>query len=1082
MQSRPAFVRSFVSLVPLLLAAQAAVAQTTPTPASRGTTTTAAEAKEETVEISPFIVSGERDTGYSATDSLAGTRLRTSLKDIAASISVVTKDFLDDVGATGMAELLVYTTGTEVVGVGGNFSGSSSDVYNQNFESQRESATPNNRIRGLAGADQTRNFFSSPYIPMDTFNTQSATINRGANAILFGFGSPAGIIDYTLVTPQFKNKGQIQVRTDNFGGYRESLDVDRVLVKDKLAFRITAVDERKKYEQEPAFRDQRRLYGAVTFKPFRMTTIRANAETGKLAQRLPRVDPPLDSLTTWWQFGKISRTNLFPATVSAFQRANNLDGQAGGWAQNPGLVYADVNTSQPTDGMVAYATAPNGVVYRHLGPRSTKEVALFVTFDPLASFLVGKQILDRSIFDYRTQLLDGPNSGTWLNFNTANIAVEQLFLGGNAGVELVYDRQKSTQNVLREVSSYRGNNIFIDVDTVTIDGRPNPNFGRPYMGATGAFNSDEDTYETSRATAFVKHNFATKRNFLGRLLGQQALTGVYTAHRREQYLLTGPNAVVQPDWRGGLNGNAFSDRAVSTVVYLGPSLANAASPSGSHLQGVRVETAIPSSFPIWVENVGTGYRWVQQSPQIYSYPNFEWITQNTTLSRNEAKSYAAIWQGNWWDNSLVSTVGWRDDTVESSSAVSTINHPVTGARSLERPPLLPGLEVNQRTLSYGLALHVPRKWLARAPGAPTLSFYYNEAENFQLTGARRSVTGVYLDPQSGTTKEYGIGVSGLDNRFSLRVTWYETAQDNITDSRISGSLNRIADLEQRIISTIPKAALDAAGYKGFDSPGASTAFKEYLKYYTFETSAIRADGTRSATFANPPSTAEVTSSVSKGLEIEGVLNPTKNWRLIFNAAKQEAVRGDTSPTLSALVAERLIEWQKPAIWPQAIGSFTVDSYATTNLLNPLNTARLSVGEATPELRKWRANVVSNYTFGRETMLKGFAIGGSVRWQDKEAIGYPVVNHPTLGLVTDIKHPFLGSDEITYDSWLSYQRRIFRNSINWKVQLNVRNLLNENRLVAVKANPVRIGDLTTKDIAAYRIGEGRTWQVTSTFSF
>lgn len=77
---------------------------------------------------------------------------------------------------------------------------------------------------------------------------------------------------------------------------------------------------------------------------------------------------------------------------------------------------------------------------------------------------------------------------------------------------------------------------------------------------------------------------------------------------------------------------------------------------------------------------------------------------------------------------------------------------------------------------------------------------------------------------------------------------------------------------------------------------------------------------------------------------------------------------------------------------------------------------------------------------------------------------------------------MGSEEISYDGWLSYQRRIFRNAINWKVQLNVRNILNENLLVAVKENPVRIGDLTTRDIAAYRIAEGRTWQLSSTFSF
>ena len=37
--------------------------------------------------------------------------------------------------------------------------------------------------------------------------------------------------------------------------------------------------------------------------------------------------------------------------------------------------------------------------------------------------------------------------------------------------------------------------------------------------------------------------------------------------------------------------------------------------------------------------------------------------------------------------------------------------------------------------------------------------------------------------------------------------------------------------------------------------------------------------------------------------------------MTFNVAKQEAVRGDTSPILTALVAERLEQWKNPALWP-----------------------------------------------------------------------------------------------------------------------------------------------------------------------
>lgn len=1054
--------------------AQGQAARSTPSPAV-----------EESIILSPFIVSGERDTGYAATDSLAGTRLRTSLKDIAASVSVVTKDFLTDVGATNTADVLVYTTGTEVVGVGGNFSNSSSATYNQSFEAQRQDANPATRIRGLAGADQTRNYFLSPYIPVDSYNTQSVTINRGANAILFGFGSPAGIIENSLVAPQFKNKGEVQLRVSSYGGYRESLDFEQVLLPHKLAVRVTALDERRKYEQEPAYRDQRRLFGAMTFKPFSSTTLRINAETGKLDQRLPRVDPPLDSLTTWWAFGQKTRDNLFyPSSVTAYQRLNNLDGQAADWAQNPGLIYPSATASLPNDAYVAYASAGGGVVYRHLGPRSTKEIALFVEpIDPLAAFQVGRQITDRSIFDYRKKMLDGPNNGVRLNFNAVNAALEQLFLGGNAGIELVVDRQESRQVVSEGYSSYRGNNIFIDVNTVTTDGRPNENFGRPYIASKGAFNRNENHLDTGRLTGFIKHDFRSRWGFFGRLLGTQSLTGLHTSYESSQYLLTGPLTVTEPTFRSGLNNNVLDDRAISSVIYLGPSLANAKTPVGANIPSVQVDTTVPSQYPIWILNTSTGNKWVVQTPKIYSFPDYEWITRDVNVAQNKAKSYAFISQGNWWDNLIASTVGWRSDSVNSASATSTINNPATGARSLERPPMGPGLKTDNRAFSYGGALHVPAKWFRGLPGRPTLSLYYNQSQNFTVVGVRRSVTGAFLPPQEGSTKEYGVGLTALDNRVSLRATWYETTQENTTDSRISGSLNRIADTESRIVASFTKTYLDSIGFVGADSANVSQKFKDYLNYYNF-TIVNNANGSRTATYSSPPGTAEITSSVSKGLEIEGVFNPMKNWRISFNAAKQQAVRGDTSPTLTALIGERIVQYRNAGIWPRILNgqTWTLDAYVMTNLVNPINTAKLSIGEKTSELREWRANFVTNYTFGRETMLKGWAIGGAARWQDKVAIGYPVITHPELGLVTDIKHPYMGSDEIDYDGWISYQRKLFRGKIGWKIQLNIKNLLNENLLIPVKANPVKADDIKTRTIAAYRMGEGRTWQLTSTFSF
>ncbi|MBI2512762.1 MAG: TonB-dependent receptor [Opitutae bacterium] len=1044
---------------------------------------------EEPLQLSPFVVKADHDTGYTATDSLAGTRLRTPLKDIAASVSVVTKDLMDDLGAKGSADLLVYTTGTEVVGVGGNYSGSTQETAAQTFDPVRESTSPTTRVRGLAAADETRNYFLTPGIPFDSYNTQSVTLNRGANSILFGFGSPAGIIENTLIAPVFKDRTQVKVSAGSYGTYRQSLDFERVIIPGKLSLRLAQLDDNRRYEQDFTFRDQERYFASATYQPFRNTTLRVNAEHGHLDQRMPRVDPPVDSLTTWWDFGKPTRDNNFTSTATKnYQRANNLDGMAGNWSQNVGLVYYGSDQGNPSDALVPYATAP-GITYRFLAPRSSQEIAASVTANPLAGFMVGKQLIDRSIFDYRKQLLDGPNSGTWMDFDTQNVALEQLFLDGDAGVELVYDHQQADSSVLRGISnSYRGNNIFIDVNTVTTDGRPNPNFGRPFIASNGFFYLYDNEYETSRATAFLRHDFTKHgKGFLWRLLGKQTVTGMFSDFKREQYTLSGYPQVVGPAFRDGLNGNTIStSRKITSVVYLGPSMANLASPTGANLQGVQTELLVPDTVNVMVENVGTGYAWTRQSVPTYTYlDDLPWLVTGNTALSNRAKSNALIWQGDWWSNHLVSILGWRRDEVESASGTNSTTDPTTGARTLDRPIFGEPLTTKRSTFSYGLALHVPTRWLEKIPSRPALSLYYNQSENFDVSaGARYNILGDYLAPQEGSTQEYGLGVRLFNDRLTLRATRYETTQDNMTDSRVSGVLVRVVDLEARITASLSKSFLDSIGYVGFDSPQASETFKRYLANYDFSVGAVRSDGTRNAEYSGPAATVETTSSVSKGYEFEAVFNATRNWRMALNVAKQEAVRGDTSPILTALVAERLEQWKNPALWPLTLagGVQRVDSYATTYMINPLTTAKLSIGERTPELREWRANFVTNYTFDRDSRLKGWGIGGAVRWQDKVSIGYPVINDPALGLVTDVKHPFMGPDQTYFDGWVSYQRKLWHNKVGWKIQLNVRNLLNDNLMIPVKANPVTVGDLNTYDIAAWRIGEARTWEISSTFSF
>src|SRR5205823_2367162 len=92
-----------------LLAASALCLVTAPYLRAQTAPAAAKPDEEETIVLSPFVVEASGDIGYQAKETLAGSRVRTELKDIASSISVVTSKFLQDTGVKNNQDLLVYT-------------------------------------------------------------------------------------------------------------------------------------------------------------------------------------------------------------------------------------------------------------------------------------------------------------------------------------------------------------------------------------------------------------------------------------------------------------------------------------------------------------------------------------------------------------------------------------------------------------------------------------------------------------------------------------------------------------------------------------------------------------------------------------------------------------------------------------------------------------------------------------------------------------------------------------------------------------------------------------------------------------
>ncbi|HEY3754881.1 MAG TPA: TonB-dependent receptor plug domain-containing protein [Opitutaceae bacterium] len=268
----------------------------------------------DAIMLSPFEVTSSQDNGYAAADTLAGSRIRTNLGDVAASLTVVDKEFLDDIGATDNNTMLQFTPNAQVTGTMGTYSGVG---QGQSYSSQGAIVSPqtSNRVRGLASADNTRDFYITD-IPADTFNIDRFDILRGPNAMLYGLGSPAGIVNATTNTAEFRNFGSDTVRVDSWGSVRESLDLNQQLLPGQLAIRIDGLWGDTEYQQKPAFNDTRRLYGSIRFDPAFLnknpnfhTSLKVDLEHGAVSSDNPNLTPPSDSITAWWRPTAISASN-----------------------------------------------------------------------------------------------------------------------------------------------------------------------------------------------------------------------------------------------------------------------------------------------------------------------------------------------------------------------------------------------------------------------------------------------------------------------------------------------------------------------------------------------------------------------------------------------------------------------------------------------------------------------------------------------------------------------------------------------------------------------------------------------------
>lgn len=1115
-------------------------AQSVPAPTSQVST----PALSDSIEVlSPFVVQSSKDTGYQATSTLAGTRLNTPVKELAASISIYTKDLIEDLGATSSADLLTFATGMDAGGAGGNFSGANNDINEPrpNGNSSRIDPQGTSRSRGLASPTFTRGYFGTS-IPFDSYNTGTVTVNRGPNAALFGVGSAAGIVDSSLIEPEFRgNKHSVTFRYGNNGSMRATTDFNFLLVPDKVAVRLAMLRDREEFNQRPAFEDKRRIYGAITFRPTKTTTLRANFETGRTLANRPLNSLPYNSIpAAWYAAGRpgydwkfyddpvLNATGPHGTATEGFFHSNSI-------ALGPVYIYTNptnreaslgfMSTTNNTTANAANAVKAqvfNSVANRNLVTDSIRYLHTQNIFDFPAGYWTAANVppgqlpgfvpagikaqgfTDFRAFDWRNHLID-ETSRQGESFHAFNVRLEQSFWQNRAGFEVAYDEQRADRRSKNSFFSINNaNHIFVDTSVTLPNGLANPNLGRPF--AVYGLANWRDRFEERRAghvTGFLRYDFKELNKGWSRWLGRHSLTGLYE-DSRVNLLDSRP---VTSTLGAALDATTTGDLSINTrrpgiVVYMGPSLIG--NTSALRLQPIQIPeiNGGPMAPVSYFRRNGDA---TDPGSFVSAPSTLVEIAGPGTASREVIKSQAAVLQSHWLNEHLVTTFSWRRD--EDYSANLSTAYAVNPANPLDpgkahygfadyalfhrMPPPFASKEIT----SVGAVLRWPRS-LVPLPAGTDFSVFGNRSSNFTPLGGRISPFGASWESPQGETREYGFNFSAFQDKFSMRLNWFETS--------IKGASYSWSNFTAATVNNIFGAA-SAWAVEGNTNPSMAAQRNldiellfsllpaNYRSLHNFKVNGIAPNMSVSGNLNTGLSGAtDTTDTTAKGLEADIVFNPTARWRILVNVAKQQTVQSNSLPFMKSFVTLMKPVWDKLASTPRSnyptgyvpgtplpATTLTYGQWLDSNLYVPLATALATEGSVSAEQRKWRVNVVTNYAFGNEPVfglpLKGWSVGAGLRWQDKYALGYPTTRKPDGGVLIDIAHPYWGPSDTNVDLSASYTRPIFKKRIKWKVQLNVRNAIGRTSLLPVTVQP-------WGDIATTRLPPERRWYLTNTFGF
>ncbi len=239
-------------VLPLGLAASAVLTHAVTTPSYL-------PPKAETIQLDKFQVNDQRGKSYSSQRSVTATKTDTALVNVPQSISVVTRELIDDQAMQNIGDVTRYVPGTGIAQGEGN----------RDTPVLRGNATTADLF--VDGVRDDVQYFR------DLYTVDRVEVLKGPNAMIFGRGGSGGLINRVTKQANGTATRELSLTAGSWRQIRATLDLGAPLTP-SFACRVTAL-----FEDADSYRDDvtLRRYGVNPTLAWRIaprTTLRAGVE------------------------------------------------------------------------------------------------------------------------------------------------------------------------------------------------------------------------------------------------------------------------------------------------------------------------------------------------------------------------------------------------------------------------------------------------------------------------------------------------------------------------------------------------------------------------------------------------------------------------------------------------------------------------------------------------------------------------------------------------------------------------------------------------------------------------------------